>query len=157
MSSGRRNTRAIVAQPLLRLRECSDSRAPCKDHAAGASLGLALLLLGCGGGSDSGEVDSYCREPALSYANFGEGFMDKHCNGCHSSYLPEGERGGAPVGVDLDSYPGVRTWLDRVEARGTGDAPTMPPGGGPEESEVRQLEEWLSCSVWDDATRMDYQ
>lgn len=118
---------------------------------------LALVLGGCSGGSDTGVVDDACREPALSYSNFGEGFMDKHCNGCHSSYMPEGSRGGAPVGVDLDSYPSVMEWLHRIDARATGEAPTMPPGGGPEQVEVDQLEEWLECSVWGDATRMGYQ
>ena len=120
---------------------------------------VVFLLGGCAAGtSDTGAAaDSLCREPALSYANFGEGFMDKHCNGCHSSYLPDGSRGGAPVGVDMDSYPSVMEWVHRVDARATGEAPTMPPGGGPEPVEVQQLEEWLNCAVWDDATRMGYQ
>ena len=119
---------------------------------------VVLLSMGCASGSDTGAAaETFCREPALTYANFGEGFMDKHCNGCHSSYLPEGMRSGAPVGVDLDSYPSVLEWVHRVEARGTGSAPTMPPGGGPEPVEVDQLEEWLLCNVWEDATRMGYQ
>ena len=118
----------------------------------------AFLMVGCAGdGADSGGVDSTCRQPALSYSNFGEGFMDKHCNGCHSSYLPEGSRGNAPLGVDLNSYADVLSWVHRVDQRATGDAPTMPPGGGPEPSEVRQLEEWLRCAVWDDAIEMGYQ
>jgi hypothetical protein len=122
----------------------------------GAGFGL-LLLLGCSGGSDSGEVGDECREPPLTYSTFGGGFMDKHCAGCHSSYLPEGSRGGAPVDVNLNSYPDVLTWVHRVDARGTGEEPTMPPGGGPAADEVLQLEEWLGCSVWEDATRMGYQ
>jgi hypothetical protein len=123
-----------------------------------AGFVLALLAHGCAGaGSDSGNAEPLCREPALSYSNFGEGYMNKHCNGCHSSYLPEGSRGGAPLGVDTDSYPSVMTWVDRIEVRCTGDAPTMPPGGGPAAVEVDQLEEWLTCSVWGDATRMGYQ
>ena len=34
--------------------------------------------------------------------NFGEGFVTKHCTGCHSSLLPEGMREEAPVGVRID-------------------------------------------------------
>lgn len=76
--------------------------------------------------------------------------MDTHCAGCHSSLLPDGMREGAPLGVDLDTYAGVVAWVDRVEARAIGDAPTMPPGGGPAEDERRLLAEWLQCGVWPD-------
>lgn len=106
--------------------------------------GLLLLALGC-----TPEVeDSACdRVPALSYDNYGEGHLNKHCTGCHSSLVPADHREGAPPGVDFDTYEGVLTWADRIVARGTGEAPTMPPGGGPSADEVALFSEWLSCTV----------
>lgn len=89
--------------------------------------------------------------PPLDYPNFGQAFMDKHCAGCHSSLLPEGRRVGAPVGVDFDTYAAVLQWHERVAARALGDAPTMPPGGGPSDEERALLAEWLACEVARDA------
>ena len=109
-------------------------------------LVLALLAGGCAEGGDD-TADPCARRPALSYDNFGRSHMEKHCTGCHSSLLPEGRRQDAPMGVDLDTWAGVLQWGDRVQARSTGDSPTMPPGGGPGADEVAMLEEWLVCDV----------
>lgn len=88
----------------------------------------------------------------LTYANFGLGFMEKHCTGCHSSLLRPDQRNEAPVGVDLDSYREVLTWAARIEARVLDvGGPTMPPGGGPTAEELVMLEEWLRCEVLPDA------
>jgi hypothetical protein len=76
--------------------------------------------------------------------------MDKHCNGCHSVLIPEAQRQGAPSGVDFNTYADVIEWHDRIIARGTLkvlDTPSMPPGGGPSESELAQALEWLECEV----------
>lgn len=115
------------------------------------SLLLLLLLLACGeSDGDSGGPPTCERQPPLSWDSFGQSFMSTHCAGCHSSLLPESLREGATVGVDLDSYTGVLTWADRIAARALGDAPTMPPGGGPDSEELARLEEWLSCQVAQD-------
>jgi uncharacterized membrane protein len=103
------------------------------------------LLISCGDGGDTGDLE--CREPPLSWDNFGQGLMSRHCTGCHSSLLPEDMRGEAPLGVDLETEEGFLDWADRVEVRATGSEPTMPPGGGPTEVEVVQLEEYLRCVV----------
>jgi hypothetical protein len=121
---------------------------------------VAATLLGvgaCGGpGSDSG--DRSCdRDPPLRYDNFGQGFMGKHCAGCHSSLFEGPMRKGAPPGVDLDTYANVVTWAYRVEARATGDAPSMPPGGGPSPTDLARLDEWLQCSVLRDADAQQAQ
>ena len=105
---------------------------------------MLLLLLACGAPQDSGDC---LRDPPLSYGNFGKGLMGRHCTGCHSSLLPEGQRNLAPVGVDLDTWAGVVQWGPRIEARSVGDAPTMPPGGGPTAQERAMLAEWLQCDV----------
>ena len=88
-----------------------------------------------------------CREPPPSWDNFAHGLMSRHCTGCHSSMLPEGMRGEAPLGVDLETKDGFLDWADRVEARATGADPSMPPGGGPTEVEVAKLEEYFRCVV----------
>lgn len=114
----------------------------------GYALFVLLFLLACGlfGGDDSGNP-ACGREPPLTWANFGEGFMTKHCTGCHSSLLPEPMREGAPVGVDFDTYAAVLDWAPRIEATALGEAPAMPPGGGPGADELALLEEWLACEV----------
>lgn len=107
------------------------------------------LLMGCGAKAEdsAGGAESCDRSPPLDWDNFGKGLMDKHCNGCHSSLVDRGARKGAPLGVDFNTYAGVLEFADRVAARSLGDAPTMPPGGGPDPEERAQLEEWLRCEV----------
>ena len=118
---------------------------------SGWAMALLLWCVACGN-KDAGETGggawSHCdRTPALTWDNFGKGYMDKHCNGCHSSIIDREQRQGAPVGIDFNTYEGVITFADRVDARATGDAPTMPPGGGPGVEEVARLEEWLACDI----------
>ena len=90
-------------------------------------------------------------DPPLSYANFGKGYIDFHCIGCHSADLPQTHRVGAPLGVDFNTYDDVLNWAERIEARGTrfyAEPITMPPGGGPTPSELDRFESWLTCSVF---------
>lgn len=117
--------------------------------AAALLLGLAALSFtpACDGKNDT--ADDFCgREPALTYENFGKGFMAKHCAGCHSTLNPSGHRKGAPPGVDLDTYAGVKQWAYRTEVRALAAEPDMPPGGGPGPDELARLDEWLNCSVY---------
>ena len=109
---------------------------------------ILALLLSCGGdGSDSAITCD--RDPPLTFHNFGESFMAKHCIGCHS-VLHEGNlREGAPLGVDLNTYDDVLQWAERIDARALGSI-DMPPGGGPSESERAMLAEWLECKVYPD-------
>ncbi len=107
---------------------------------------MILLLLACAGTPDdtAGACD---RDPPLTWANFGQGWMDKHCTGCHSSLLRADQRNGAPVQVDLDTWEDAVAWGPRIAARSLGKEATMPPGGGPSEEERRLLAEWLECAV----------
>ena len=107
------------------------------------------LLAGCGAkAQDSAAAEGDCdRHPPLDWDNFGKGLMDKHCNGCHSSLVDRGARKGAPLGVDFNTYAGVLEFSDRIAARAIGEAPTMPPGGGPDPEELARLDEWLRCEV----------
>ena len=110
---------------------------------------MLLALLACFAGGDTATTCD--REPPLTYESWGEGFVSKHCTGCHSSLLEAGERNGGTVGVDLDTYSGVLIFAERFEARVlVPETPEMPPGGVPTEEELQMLREWLTCSVYPD-------
>ena len=116
-----------------------------------AAVTGALAWGGCGvvADDDATQLATCESEPALSWENFGEGFMLQNCTPCHHSQLPADQRVGAPVGVDFDTYRGVLTFAERVRAR-TLDAQTMPPGGGIPQGELLRMDEWLSCQVAED-------
>jgi len=107
-------------------------------------LWFIILTVACGSRGDTGTCD---RDPPLTYDNFGQAYLTKHCVGCHGTYLPEELREGAPIGIDLDTYDDALFWAERIQARATGSSPTMPPGGGPSEEERAKLQEWLNCHL----------
>lgn len=115
-----------------------------------AGLGLALAC-GDGGEPTAGDSGAYdeglaaCE--ALTWETFGEGYFQTWCTGCHSSALPEGDRAGAPVGVDFDTYAGAAQWADRIDARVLSEPPTMPPVGGSSDAERDRLAAWLDCGL----------
>ena len=114
---------------------------------------MILLLLACRSGADDSAL-ACDREPALSFDNFGEAFMAKHCTGCHS-VLHEGDlREGAPLGIDLNTYIDVLQWVERIEVRALENL-DMPPGGGPSEDERAMLSEWLQCAVYPDKEALE--
>ena len=86
------------------------------------------------------------RDPPLTYENFGEGILQRHCNSCHSVYARAGQRANAPLGVDFDTWDDVLTWGERIKVRSI-DEDTMPPAGGMVPEERVGLEEWLRCEV----------
>jgi len=115
---------------------------------------MLLFLLSCAlFSSDTGDTAGCDRSPPLDYDTFGEGVMNKHCTGCHSSYLPEGQRFEAPIGVDLNTYQGVLDYAERVHDR-TVEQQNMPPGGGLSEEELALIDEWLVCGVYRDLDRL---
>lgn len=89
----------------------------------------------------------------LSYANFGQAFMENYCTRCHSSTLTGAARNGATVDHDFDSKIGVLRVYDHIdEAAGAGPDATndqMPPDDGakPSLAERQMLAEWLACGV----------
>ena len=81
----------------------------------------------------------------LDWDTFAEGYLRSWCLGCHHADLDEAERNGAPIGVDFDTEADALLWGDRILARATGDAPTMPPAGGSSPEEAERLADWLVC------------
>lgn len=119
------------------------------------ALGLAALLAACTGKGVEDSGGPCARSPALTYDNFGHGFLNQYCNGCHSSIVPDDHREGAPPSVNFDTYEGVLTWADRVQARAVSDDASMPPGGGPGTEDRALLDEWITCTVLDEKARWE--
>lgn len=118
-----------------------------------AAGGLAFLALAIPSGCDDHIIGqgiplttTCTREPALDWENFGDGLVGHWCRGCHSVELREGQRAGAPPGVDFNSYEDVQLWADRISARAV-ESESMPPAGGLSDTERAQLGEWLRCDV----------
>ena len=112
---------------------------------------MLWLILACGSNEEDSASTLCNHDPPLSYANFGKGYIDFHCIGCHSAELPEGHRVGAPLPVNFNTYDEVLDWAERIQDRGTrlySDTVTMPPGGGPTSSELDMFEAWLECAVF---------
>lgn len=136
--------------------------------------GLLVLLFAvsaaCGPGEGSGDDDAGARMPTrrpgptlaecpegstLRYEGFGEAFLERYCVRCHASTLTTvGERGGAPLGTDLDTLEGVRMHLEAIDGAAAA-GPTrinvfMPPPTSPElptEAERDQLGAWIACGA----------
>lgn len=94
-----------------------------------------------------GRIDCDERTPALTYDNFGQGFLAKNCTGCHHSEVQGDDRKGAPDTIDLDTRDDLATWAYVAHARTVGDAATMPPGGGLSIDELTRFDEWVQCDV----------
>ncbi|MED5374103.1 MAG: hypothetical protein VX899_24010 [Myxococcota bacterium] len=108
---------------------------------------ILALLLGCAQPEDTADPCAQ-RDPALSYHNFGEPFLERYCTSCHGSLLEPSRRFGAPVGVDLDTYADAVLWTERIQARTLDpELPEMPPGGGPTALELERLQEWVDCDL----------
>lgn len=115
-----------------------------------AAILLASALSGCDDhviGQSAPFVVTCLRDPPLTYENFGKGMLDRHCNSCHTEAAREGQRGGAPLGVDFDDWDMVLQWAERIEVR-TVEESTMPPSGGTLLAyEREQFAEWMRCEV----------
>jgi hypothetical protein len=105
----------------------------CDDHLLGDAVPIGVSCL---------------RDPPLTYENFGDGILDRHCNSCHSVYTRQGQRGDAPLGVDFDTWEDTLDWAERIYVRAV-DTRDMPPSGGTMVPEERvKLEEWFRCEVF---------
>ena len=113
-------------------------------------VSTTLLLLACDDhliGVAEGPDLACDREPPLTWENFGQGHLQTHCTGCHSSYLDTPfEREDAPADVNLDTWDDVLLWADRIYERAV-VTQDMPPGGGPDELERAMFDEWMTCEV----------
>ena len=89
----------------------------------------------------------------LTYANFGQAFMDHYCTKCHSTELKtHEERMGAPVYHDFNLQEKVQDFadhIDRSSAAGPDSINTSMPEDDPKPTlaERYMLGEWLACGA----------
>lgn len=142
----------------------SGTRSSCRPHrwplAAGSCVLLALSApTGCDDhviGQRAPISTSCLREPPLTWDNFGDGIIGRHCRPCHSSVVRAGQRAEAPPDVNFDTYEDVLLWADLIQARAV-HSETMPPAGGMQPIERQQLGEWLRCEVLPALGQVDVQ
>lgn len=141
---------------LLSLASCTDDQVPktSDDATSGSSGDLASTGDPGSTGATTGpaEYPSLDERPCpedsiLTSEDFGAPFMLTYCTGCHHGSLKEGERAGAPVGVDFDTLAKVRAQADRIWARSGDQNATMPPVGPPPADARARLGEWLACGA----------
>lgn len=109
---------------------------------SGAVCGAAILMA-CGSGLGDPTGSTCPTTSTLTYANFGEAFMQDHCLACHSAHGPESPK--------FDSIAEIRAAsgdIDRAAAAGPSAVNTyMPDGSSVDEAERRKLGEWLACGA----------
>lgn len=79
---------------------------------------------------------------SLTYASFGEAFLDKYCATCHQGRA-------APDGIDLSTLAGVAAHKREIDAHAvkTPRSKPMPPPTSPQPTadERKKLGQWLTC------------
>ncbi len=98
-----------------------------------------LALVACGDPDDPACADV----PVVTWETFGDGFLTERCQGCHAEAVAEAA--GVPSGVHFGTEDAARAHAERILARATGDAPTMPPQGGVDPDDRERLRIWLTC------------
>lgn len=128
----------------------------CHSARAWAWVGAAIVL-GCSSDTDPSDdgkaTGALCpTNSMLTYASFGQAFMQSYCLRCHSESVKGADRKRAPSDHNFDLPLDVRLLADHIDRyAGAGPEATntiMPPNGPlPSEAERRQLSEWLACGA----------
>ena len=104
-----------------------------------------FFSVGCGSDGPAALVpQENCTD--ISYASFGQPFVQKYCIACHTSAA---SYPGAD-GYDFDTVDGIRKHGRAIGGHVLdGDAPVMPPPEmpQPEQGELGSLQEWLDCGA----------
>lgn len=137
---------------LLSLASCTEDQGPGTSDGGSTTDAASTDAASTDAATGPAAYPSFDERPCpddstLTAEDFGGPFMLTYCTGCHHSALPEGERAGAPLGVDFDSLTDVRAQAARIWARAGDQNATMPPVGPPPEDERARLGEWLACGA----------
>lgn len=107
---------------------------------------LSAIVLGACAPGETYEEARCIEGTALTWENFGQSFMLRYCNTCHTEGAVD--RHGAPEGFDFPDVAAVRKHAAHIYDRSAGDNASMPPGpDDPPIEERDQLAEWLSCGA----------
>jgi uncharacterized membrane protein len=105
---------------------------------------LALSTLVACGSSGGSTLESATCPPGntLTYSNFGKGFVDSYCIGCHSSAANQG-------GISLEGEGNIGKVKSKMYAEAAASNSEMPPAGkkAPTADERTKLGEWLACGA----------
>jgi len=104
---------------------------------------VSATLIACGSGPGDTTGSTCPTTSTLTYANFGQAFVQQHCLACHSANGPE-----SPKFDTLAQIRSSSSDIDRSAAAGLNAVNTyMPERGSVDESERRKLGEWLACGA----------
>lgn len=107
------------------------------------ALFVAASVIACGSGPGDATGSTCPTTSTLTYANFGQAFMQDHCLACHSANGPE-----SPKFDTVAQIRAASSDIDRSAAAGPKAVNTyMPEGGSVDEAERRKLGEWLACGA----------
>lgn len=82
-------------------------------------------------------------DSTLTYANFGQAFLQTNCLACHTAKGPE-----SPKFDSLDQIKAERSEIDRAAASGPNGTNTfMPEDASVSTAERQKLGEWLACGA----------
>ena len=107
-----------------------------------APLGLfSFFVLACSGSSTGSATGSTCAQGStLTYANFGEAFVQDNCLACHTRQ--------SPILTTQASVQAASTEIDQVAAAGPNAINTVMPVDHNVSTEDRaKLGEWLACGA----------
>jgi len=118
----------------------------CKDDPPPAGGGPTSPTADTGASPSTGDTGLPEGCDTVSWELTGQPFVTSWCTSCHSSELAEGDRYGADVGIDFDTYDLTASWVsaiyDQVYVK-----EDMPPAGGISQEELDQFELWLECGL----------
>ncbi|WP_434426978.1 hypothetical protein [Nannocystis pusilla] len=148
----RPDPRALALLACLSLASCTEDPVPSDSTTADATGDTSTSDTSTTADTTGADYPSLDERPCpedsiLTAENFGAPFMLTHCTGCHHVALKEGERAGAPLGVDFESLIKVRAQAERIWARAADQNASMPPVGPPPADERARLGEWLACGA----------
>lgn len=105
-------------------------------------MAAAFASLQCNQGTQGLDTGATCPPAStLTYANFGQPFMDKYCTSCHAG----NERPSLTTAAQVKS---AASQIMATTASGpNGTNTSMPPGDEPTTDERTQLGQWLACGA----------
>lgn len=107
------------------------------------TLALSAAVSACGSGPGEATGSTCPSDSTLTFANFGQGFVQQYCVACHGASGPQ-----SPSLSSLQQIQAYRDDIDRSAAAGPNAVNTyMPDGSSVPEAERRKLGEWLACGA----------